>query len=123
MAERIALYVGIDVRDLYDLGRRLAVPLAIEGDGWEAWGEAVGTAGNGGCTLNVVMAITPERADELLPGVAGCLVRSEGTTRVAVETPRDDWDVAEHGGRIWHRIVCLDGTFMLVTERVLPTQS
>lgn len=118
MSDSSALHLGIDVVDLLRVQRSLAASVVIDGDGWEAWGESVGSAGNDHATLHVVVATTPADADRIVTGFINTLVPMEGSTVIAVETPRDDWSVAETGGRVWHRISRTDGSHMLVLEVV-----
>lgn len=62
------LHVGIDARRLLEamLTMQECGPI-IDGDGWECWGEAVGTDVNDDRTLHVIIPLdSPDRADELV---------------------------------------------------------
>ena len=118
MTERIALHLGVDIRDLYAVRRRIAAGLTVEGDGWNAWGEPVGSACNDNSTLHVVVPIAPAQAEAVVADLSDTLVRMSGSTAIAVATTPDDWDVTETGGCIWHRIRRVDRSTLLVTERV-----
>lgn len=120
MTERVALHLGSDIRDLYDTLRELPPETSIEGDGWDVWGEPVGTAGNDGSTLHVVVLSDPCHCDRLVADLAPRLVTMRGALAVAVETPPEDWGVADVGGRVWHRIERVDGSHLLVVEEVEP---
>lgn len=118
MTERVALHLGIDVRDLHDILRQLPTEPAVDGDGWDVWGEPVGSAGNDGSTLHVVTLTDPCHSDRLVANLAARLATMRGSLTVAVETPPEDWGVADSGGRVWHRITRVDGDHMLVVEQV-----
>lgn len=118
MNEPILVHVGVRPENLLECSRALASPLLIRGDGWNAWNEPLGLAGNDGATLHALIHATRGEAEAVVLRLLPHLAPMDDATVVAVETPVDDWSVAETGGRIWHRIAEVTGATTLIVEYV-----
>lgn len=110
------LHLGVIPRDLMRvirLARAVMDSAEVEGDGWNAWGEAVGSDANDESALHVtatisgpqenVAEVTAQLVDQLhRQGVL--VVSSEGLETVAVLTSDADYNVDESGGVVWAQV-------------------
>jgi hypothetical protein len=94
-----AIHIGVgprSVQAVLRIARAAGVVSFVDGDGWNAWGEGVGQAGNDQRTLHVVLeAAGPTEAEVLLSRLgAVSMVAMDGGQQTGVRsviTDMDDW--------------------------------
>lgn len=128
-----ALHLGVTARHVGEVRRFLTGAtvdeVIVDGDGWNAWGELVGTAGNDQVTLHLVatftggeMAVAEASASAVrLMEQRGWLeTSSEGLRTVAVLTHDDDHNVDDAGGVVWDRARGGDGAVRMTVVVAPP---
>lgn len=101
------LHVGVAPKNLKDFMRALpggeSRYVNIDGDGWESWGEPIGTDSNDAETIHVTIPCEAVETDSIIASVKGYLVPMKAETQkniVACLTDDDDWSTL-NGHRVW----------------------
>jgi hypothetical protein len=122
-AARVVLHLGVQPRHLLTVTRlltsELGASVTAEGDGWNAWGEAVGTDANDASTLHVIADLDRIASTEEDAAAVVARLHREGLAVVSTDRWRtlaalsafEDWS-DEAGGLVW--LVGPDGTVTLV---------
>lgn len=110
------LHLGVEPVNLAPVRRALeavpAVAVNVDGDGWNSWGERVGTDVNDRVTLHVTatlegteQGVRAQARDVVarLDGHGHLVTSTEGLRTVAVLTTDADYNVDEAGGVVWSR--------------------
>lgn len=119
---QVVLHLGVEPRHLSAVTRlltsELSASVTAEGDGWNAWGEPVGTDANNLSTLHVTADL--DRLESTEDDVAAVVDRlhRDGLVQVSTDQWRtlaalsafEDWS-EEAGGLAW--LVAADGTVTL----------